>query len=760
MPASSLRARLGALQHVRATRLTRLLARRRLPGPARWVLVALVIVLALTGLGASALPLAPVAPPFNGVAANPLPENSADFTPDVVYQVMVDRFFDGIPSNNDPPGDTGLYSADHSNWHAYWGGDLAGLTEKLPYIAGLGTTAIWISPVVDNVHTPLYYNGSPLPQAGYHGYWARDDYQIDPHLGTWADFDRFVQTAHGMGIKIIIDFAANHANPTSGGDLGNLYQDGKLVASYTNDTAGWFHHNGSVFNFDDPYSDEYQNLYDLADLAQENPQVDAYLKGAIKRFLDHGVDGIRMDAVKHIPGPSGGWLRTLNDFVEAQGPHYMVGEWPSVGISDLLHKAQLRFANNSGMALLDFSMYNAMQNVFISDDGMQELAGTQQEINQDFLWPNDQPLFIDNHDNPRFLNQTLRHDLLHEALAFTLTSPGIPIIYYGTEQYLYNNTDGGNDPYNRPMMPGFSTTTPAYQLISRLAHLRHTNPALAYGGIRTLYVDHDLYIYERQFFNNVVIVAINRNDTNTASLDLLATHLPSGRYNDVLGSQFSGGDLLVNPDGSTRRLTLQPSEIAAWQFTAAEPATPELGNVGPELTRPGDQVVLDGEGFGNLKAGSTVEIGAYTAPILGWTAHSITAEVPNLPGGLYTVRVCPFAEPCSNRLLERIDSGPQVPVTFTVGNVPETTPADHVYLTGDAYELGNESVDKNVAIPLLGPNPPVWFVLASAPACRTIHFHFFILHSDGTRTDESGPEHAYTTPCSGTSFETVAWQNS
>ncbi len=727
--------------------------------PLYWLPVALAALLVIVGLGGSGLPLPPSAPPVGGLAANPPPFNDADFKPDVIYQVVIDRFFDGDPSNNDPPGDTGLYDAGHVNWHAYWGGDLAGLTQKLPYIAGLGVTAIWISPVVDNVHQPLYYNGSPLPNAGYHGYWARDDYQIDPHFGAWADFDRFVQSAHQLGIKVVMDFAPNHSNPTSGGELGDLYQDGKLVASYTNDTAGWFHHNGSVFNYDDPYSDEYENLYDLADLAQEQPQVDAYLKGAVARFLQHGVDGIRVDAAKHMPGPTGGWLRTLNDVVEAQGPHYMVGEWPSSGITDPLHNAQLRFANNSGLALLDFTMNTAIQDVFISGDGMQELDVTQQHIDQDFLWPNDQPLFIDNHDMPRFLNLSLRHDLLHEALAFTLTAQGIPIIYYGTEQYLYNNTDGGQDPYNRPMMVDFNTNTPAYQLISRLARLRHTNPALAYGGLRALQVSQDVYIYERQFFGNTVVVAINRNDTDTASVAGLPAQLPPGRYSDVLGGEFGGSNLLVNSDGSVRSFTLQPSEIAVWQFTAAEPATPQLGSVGPELTHPGDQLILDGEGFGALQAGGTVKLGSFTAPIEHWSAHAITVRVPTIPGGLYSTRVCSASNTCSNQIMARIDSGPQIPVTFTVNAVPETTPADHVYLTGDVYELGNESADKTVALgPLFGPDKPTWFILASVPACRTLHFHVFILHADGSSTTESGPEHTFTTPCAGTSFETVAWQ--
>jgi glycosidase len=238
--------------------------------------------------------------------------NAADFKPDVIYQVVLDRFFDGDPANNDPPGDKGLYDPTKTNWKKYWGGDLAGLTQKLPYIAGMGVSAIWISPAVENVHKLV--NGT---DAGYHGYWARDFYRIDPHFGTWADFDKLVAAAHSLGIKIIIDFAANHSNPNDTGEFGSIYKDGVYQSMYTNDPNHWFHHNGSSTDPNDQYNSEYFNLFDLSDLAQENPMVDSYLKGAMQQFLNHHVDGVRLDAVGNMPGPTGGWLRTLNDTITA-----------------------------------------------------------------------------------------------------------------------------------------------------------------------------------------------------------------------------------------------------------------------------------------------------------------------------------------------------------------------------------------------------------------------------------------------------------
>src|SRR5665213_2242746 len=75
---------------------------------------------------------------------------AADFKHDIIYQIITDRFFDGNTANDNPAQSSGLYDATRSNWKAYWGGDLAGIQQKMSYIAGMGVTAIWISPPVDN----------------------------------------------------------------------------------------------------------------------------------------------------------------------------------------------------------------------------------------------------------------------------------------------------------------------------------------------------------------------------------------------------------------------------------------------------------------------------------------------------------------------------------------------------------------------------------------------------------------------------------
>jgi glycosidase len=689
------------------------------------------------------------------VATTNVTGNEADFKPDVIYQVMLDRFFDGNPNNNNPSGDTGLYDSTKQNWKLYWGGDLQGLTDKISYLAGMGITALWISPPVDNIHTAAVYNG--VPNAGYHGYWARDDYRIDPHLGTWSDFDTLVSTAHSNGIKIVIDFAPNHSNPNDTGEYGSIYNNGVFQAAYNNDPNGWFHHNGGIQDYNNIYQDEYYNLADLADLAQENSSVDSYLKGAINQFLTHGVDGVRVDAVKHMPDQTGGWDRTLSDDVESQssGPHYMVGEWYLSSISDPTYGDAVRFANNSGINLLNFPLTTALRDVYGSGNGASELDSVVSQEESNFTWLNDQGNFIDNHDMSRFLTLNSSYDRMQEAEAASMTLPGIPIIYYGTEQYLHNDTSGGGDPYNRPMMSSFSTTTTAYQEIADLSALRHSNPALAYGTYEQRWINSDVFIYERQFFNNVVLVAVNKGSSGY-NITGLNTNLPNGNYSDYLGSLLHGGATLSVSGGAASAFTLGANQVSVWQYTAPEASAPEIGSIGPNLSHPGDTVIIDGQGFGGTTG--TVKFGTTAATVKSWSSHSITVTTPSIAGGQYSVTVCTGT--CSNGFLNTVSSAAQIPVTFTVYNAPPTNVGDNVYLTGSVSELGNWSTASNIAIgPMDDPNYPNWFIMASVPACWQIQFKFIIIRANGTVQWENGSNHSYTVPCSGVGYTNVTWQN-
>jgi len=129
---------------------------------------------------------------------------------EVIYFVMPDRFANGDPANDSGgiAGDRTQHGFDPTHKGFYHGGDLKGLTSKLDYIQGLGATAIWITPVF--VNKPVQGPAGSL-SAGYHGYWITDFTDIDPHLGTRAEFGEFVAQAHRRDMKVILDIVVNHS---------------------------------------------------------------------------------------------------------------------------------------------------------------------------------------------------------------------------------------------------------------------------------------------------------------------------------------------------------------------------------------------------------------------------------------------------------------------------------------------------------------------------------------------------------------------
>ncbi len=687
------------------------------------------------------------------------PTSTADLTGGLIYQVITDRFFDGDPTNNNPASSPNLYSADKSNWTLYWGGDWAGVTAKMSYLANMGVKAIWISPPVQNVNVPVPISG--VNQAGYHGYWGMDFFVPEPHFGSWTDFDTMVSTAHANGVRIIMDFAPNHSNPADPADPtyaknGAIYQNGTQIATFGNDPNGYFHHNGSISSYDDLYQVEYKSIVNLADFAQENTVVDTYLRSAVDSWLTHGVDSIRMDAVKLIPG---GWLKAYDDHIYAQKSIFMFGEWFD-NSGSVLWPEEVKFANTSGMALENFDLNVSIRNVFASGHSMTELDSAVARTQQSFTYANQMVNFVDNQDIPRFLSVTNNTALLNDATVFTMTTPGIPTIYYGDEQYLHNDTNGGADPYNRPMMTNFDQTTTAYQVIQKLANLRASSAALRFGLPTQRWLNSDVYIYERKFFNDVVLTAVNKSTTTGYNITGLYTAMPAGTYSDTLTGLLGGASITVtagsggnNPVGA---FTLGANQAAVWAY-AAPAATPQVGNVDPVMGRTGDTVAVTGKGFGTT-AGS-VSFGGVTGTVAYWSDTEVDVQVPaGAPTGTVQATVTNGAG-TSNGIQYNVLSGVQVPVTFQVNNAQPTQPGDNIYLTGGVPELGNWSTNKSVAIGrLLTPNYPNWFGMASVPASTNLQFKFIDIQAGGGVIWENGANHGYSSPPSGDGSVTVSWQ--
>ncbi|MDU0331292.1 MULTISPECIES: alpha-amylase family glycosyl hydrolase [Paenibacillus] len=677
--------------------------------------------------------------------------NKQSFSTDVIYQIVTDRFADGDPSNN-PSG--AAYSPGCTNLKLYCGGDWRGIINKINegYFAGMGVSALWISQPVENIYSVIDYSG--VNSTSYHGYWARDFKRTNPAFGSMSDFQELINTAHANNIKIIIDFAPNHTSPASEtqpsfAENGRLYDNGNLIAGYTGDTNGIFHHNQGT-NFSSLEDGIYRNLYDLADINHHNNVTDTYFKDAIKLWLDMGIDGIRVDAVKHMPE---GWQKNWVASIAGYQPVFTFGEWfLGVGEND---PNNIRFANESGMSLLDFQFGQKVRQVFRDNtDTMYGLNNMLTTTAANYKHIHDQVTFIDNHDMDRFkLGNNDRR--LEQALAFTLTSRGVPAIYYGTEQYM----TGNGDPANRGYMSGFSTSTTAYQVIGKLAPLRKSNPALAYGSTQERWINHDVFIYERKFGNSVALVAINRNTTTAASITGLQTSLPAGTYTDELNGLLDGGSITVSSTGSVPAFNLPAGAVAVWQFAASESA-PIIGNIGTDMGKAGTTLTIDGRGFGNTKGtvffGTTAVTGNQ---IVQWEDSQIQVKVPAITPGQYDIKVRNASSVDSNSYSSfNLLTGDQVSVRFVINNA-NTTLGENVYLTGNIAELGNWDPDKAIG-PFFNQiirTYPTWYFDVSVPAGTTLEFKF--IKKNGTSvTWEGGSNHSFTTPTNGVGTVEVDWQ--
>jgi hypothetical protein len=137
----------------------------------------------------------------------------------------------------------------------------------------------------------------------------------------------------------------------------------------------------------------------------------------------------------------------------------------------------------------------------------------------------------------------------------------------------------------------------------------------------------------------------------------------------------------------------------------------------------------------------------------------VTFKVPSVPPGPYSVTVRNRGGTASKGINFNVLTAKSIPVTFTVNNATSTSPGDYIFLTGNTPELGSWGTTFQTSVgPMLDPNYPNWFVSAAMPAGTTIQFKFIKIAADGTVTWESGSNHAYTVPSTGTGTVNVSWQ--
>ncbi|MFO0760399.1 MAG: alpha-amylase family glycosyl hydrolase [Byssovorax sp.] len=462
---------------------------------------------------------------------------SRDFRADTLYFIVTDRFANGDP-DNDLGDNPACSDPTRKNWLRYWGGDLQGILDRLGYLEALGVSAIWITPIFEQIDAIADDAGRLT--APYHGYWARDFKRIDEHLlprAEWrrpfADrttlFDRLLAEAHARDIRVLLDVVCNHTSAGApGAPKGELYDDGAFLTSYDDDRLGWYNRFGPIRDWDSPHELAKGELRGLADLNEDVWSFRRYITETMAAWLDRGVDGFRLDAVKHMS------LSFWQEFTATMRKHrpdvVLFGEWSGIGPWD---SRGMHFARSAGMSVLDFNFHYGAHDVFCKNAHFRRFV---EVLAHDHGYDDATELvtFLDNHDTPRLLSVGMPVEHLPLAVTLLLTSRGVPCLFYGTEQALFDATDGGQDPYNRPMMERFDLDTPVARILPRLAALRRRSLAVQRGYTRELFVGQDVFAFARAYHRSSVVVILNRG--KAAHLTLAGVPLPDGRYADLLGA--------------------------------------------------------------------------------------------------------------------------------------------------------------------------------------------------------------------------------
>ncbi|MBW9109171.1 pullulanase-type alpha-1,6-glucosidase [Microbacterium ureisolvens] len=552
------------------------------------------------------------------------------------YFVMTDRFANGDTANDQGAltGDRLTTGFDPTDKGFYNGGDIAGLREKLDYIDGLGTTAIWLTPSFKN--NPVQGEGANA-SAGYHGYWITDFTQIDPHLGTNAELEALISEAHAKGIKVYFDIITNHTADLISNTQGQYsyidqatspYKDASGTAFDPADYAGtdtfpaldaatsfpytpvvsdatakvpaWlndptlYHNRG-----DSTWSGEsvtYGDFSGLDDLMTEHPTVVNGFVDVYQDWIDLGIDGFRIDTAKHVNFEFWEqWTTEVLDYAHSLGKKdfFMFGEVydadpvklsPYVRDTDMNSVLDFTF-QSSAVSFAAGNSAKGLQALYAGDDWY-----TTTDTSATAL-----PTFLGNHDMGRvgyMLQSTpnaLERDLLAHDLMFL--GRGQPVVYYGDEQG-FAGAGGDKDArqtlfatevaqyQNEKLIDGttagsvdrYDPNAPVYERIADLAALREAHPALVTGAQIERYADNGagVYAFSRVDRDEKVEYLVALNNTTAAKTVNVTTLTPDASFAPVYGA-----DAAVSTDASAVASVSVPALSAVVYRAGTTVAAPE-----------------------------------------------------------------------------------------------------------------------------------------------------------------------------------------
>ncbi|HTE26895.1 glycoside hydrolase family 13 protein [Flavitalea sp.] len=442
---------------------------------------------------------------------------------DFMYLIMPDRFSNGDPSNDRIPGYKDQTLNRNEIFHRH-GGDLKGVQNHLDYLQGLGVTAIWLNPVLEN----------DMPERSEHGYAFTDHYQVDKRLGGNAAYHELVNAIHTKGMKIIQDAVYNHVG-----------KEHHLFHSLPD--SSWFHwwpdYTNTTYKDQvlmDPYASEADRkrmsdgwfVPSMPDLNQKNPFVANFLiQHAIWSTEEFGLDGWRIDTYAYNDLD---FMNRCNKALLDEFPKlHMFGETWVHGVVNQAYFTRNKFdipfkSNLPGVTDFQLNLYGilpATTQAFGWTEGVNRLYQT---MANDFVYANplNNVIFLDNHDVSRFYSVVSEDfNKLKMGIAWLLTFRGIPQLYYGTEILMKNfaNPDGlvrldfpggwPGDQQNKFIPEGRSPQeNEMYNYTRSIANFRKSSSALKTGKTMQYVPEDGVYVYFRYDADQTVMCIMNTND--------------------------------------------------------------------------------------------------------------------------------------------------------------------------------------------------------------------------------------------------------
>lgn len=411
--------------------------------------------------------------------------DSPNWQDQVIYFVMTDRFANGDKTNdklniqyNDGTPYDETVPLMGQNVSGYNGGDFKGLTEKLDYIKSLGATAIWVTPPVKNQVSEGAYHG-------FHGYWASDFTQVDPHNGSLKDYQDFVKAAHDKGLYVIQDIVVNHTGDFQKGDsviTPKMLENGSITdADFClnqnsvlcgGDSEQWshpeqlpwkfndvrdltadelknnsfYHFNPCISNFVDSTQTYTYQESGLDDINTNNPVVRNLLRGYFRYWIDKvDIDGYRIDTALYVePDFFEGFINGVDagnegvrEYARKLGKTDFI-DFGEAWTSDERVSAGYTKNPKSGAKRMDsiiyFPLTMALRDCVSGNggtDAITSVLNNRSKVGYDN--PNRSVNFIDNHDLERLIT-IADPEMVKAAYALIMSIPGVPQFYYGTEQ--------------------------------------------------------------------------------------------------------------------------------------------------------------------------------------------------------------------------------------------------------------------------------------------------------------------------------------